>query len=137
MFANLNSKKQAKVYRQALKKSAQILVKETKQQLKKSVHKINTKHTTKSGETYSLSRGIKSTVKKDGLQAKVHIMGDFRLKFFEMGTKPRYLRRKKKAYRGKITPYKFFYKSQRLKEKEVFDSINKNIKDAILKVAKK
>jgi hypothetical protein len=36
-----------------------------------------------------LISGIKTIAEKEGKEAKVHIMGDLRLKFFEMGTDPR------------------------------------------------
>jgi hypothetical protein len=53
-----------------------------------------------------MRRGIKVSVDKEATYSKVHIMGDYRLKWFEMGTKPR---QTKKGYsRGFIKPAYFF-----------------------------
>lgn len=55
------------------------------------------------GKTFS--SGIKSKVNKEATEGKVHIMGDFRLKFFEMGTKTRYKKRTKgRPSTGSIKP---------------------------------
>lgn len=130
LFANLNSKKQQKVFNNALKKGAQVLVKETRKQLRKGV-----KNTTKKNIKYgkSLSQGVKFKVKNN--EAKVHIMGDFRLKFFEMGTN---IRKTRKGWkRGKINAKRFFANAKANKEKEIFSNINTYISDSIKKVAKK
>lgn len=136
LFSNLRTKNQTKALRSALSTASNILVKETRSQLKASgIKKTNSIHTTKRGGKYSLSRGIRSRVKRDGSDAKVHIMGDFRLKFFEMGTNSR--RTKKGANRGRITSKKFFEKARTNKEKEIFSNMNKIISDSIMKIAKK
>lgn len=138
-FASLSSKQQKSVYKSALIKAANILVKEARKELKVHVKHTNTKHSTKSGATYSLSKGIKGNVWKNADGATIHILGDFRLKFFEKGTKPRYVKRrkgkllKKQAFRGNIKATRFFSNSQSVKEKEVFNSLNKYISDAIKK----
>ena len=38
--------------------------------------------------------GIKYSIDRDVTTSKIHIMGDFRLKFFELGTKKRFKRNK-------------------------------------------
>jgi hypothetical protein len=104
MFASLDSKRQAKVHKSALQKSAAILVRETKKNLKSVVKDSNSKgwHTRNNpkGKAKTLSSGVRTTFKndegkRDTTQVKVHIMRDFRLKWFEMGTKPRFRSKKK------------------------------------------
>lgn len=120
-----------KVWRNALKKSANILVKETKDQL---IAKMGTSATHKSLKYgKSLRQGVKASVKKDVSEAKVHIMGDFRLKFFEMGTKERYTRRGNKK-RGKIKPFNFFQTAKQSKETEMYNSIEANLVDELYKI---
>lgn len=138
-FASLNSKKQKAAYKEAYRKASNILVKETRKELKTVVRKINTKHTYKNGKTESLSKGIKAKVYKDATGANVHILGDYRLKFFEIGTKPRYVKKrkgkplKKRGYRGSIKASHFFRKAQTNTEDAVFKSIDKNLSEAIIK----
>jgi head-tail adaptor len=42
-----------------------------------------------------LEYGVKARVNKEATEAKVHIMANYMLKWFEMGTKPRFRSRKK------------------------------------------
>lgn len=124
LFANLSSKKQATVYKNALKKAANILVKETRKQLKHDV-KLNKS---------KMSKGIRISKKSNDKKATVHIMGDYRLRFFENGTATR--KKKSGSSTGKITATHFFERARNNKEKEVFDSINKNIRDEIIKISR-
>ena len=102
MFSDLTSREQKKVYKRTIRRSANILVREARKQLKAVVgRKINSRNWW-NGKT--LGSGIKVTVSRDEIpEAKVHIMSDFRLKFFELGTNERRLKRnpRKGAYRGK------------------------------------
>lgn len=81
LFAALSGKDQTKAMKAALRKAAQILVRKTKSNLKNIV-KNSTKKSAKYGK--SLQSGIKAKVNKEGTEAKVHIMGDFRLKFLNL-----------------------------------------------------
>lgn len=85
MFANLTSKQQRRVYRNALRRGANILVGETKRQLRQTLGRAVSSKNWWNGKT--LISGIKSNANEK--EAKVHIMGDFRLKFFELGTRVR------------------------------------------------
>ena len=87
MFADLTSRQQRQVYRNALRKGAGILVGETKRQLRQTLGRAASSRNWWNGKT--LISGIKANVDRNGEKAKVHIMGDFRLKFFEMGTRVR------------------------------------------------
>ena len=134
LFANLSSKKQTKVYKQALTKATNILVKETRNELKKGVKNINTVHTSSSGK-YSLSRGIQRKVWKNGEGATVTILGDYRLKFFENGTK---IRKTRKGYnRGTIKAQHFFDRAKQNKAKDIQKQLNDLITNSINKIAKK
>jgi hypothetical protein len=129
-FKELSSKERIKAQKLAIKKASQILVKEAKRNLKNSVK--NAKKST------SLISGIKSKVVEDDGEvfSKIHILGDFRLKFFELGTKVRKLR-KNNANRGVINPTYFFKTAKDSKEKEVISSINELLIQSILKVYNK
>lgn len=135
LFAKLSPKKQKQVYRNVMKKGAVILQNETKSQLKRTGIKGVSRRPKKANWKPMIS-GIKYRVRKNGEEAKVHIMGEFRLKFFEMGTNIRLT--KKGISRGRIKQaYKFFAKSKEAKEREIFDGMNKLLSQSIQKVAKK
>ena len=82
---------------------------------------------------------------KDGKSAKVHIMKDFRLKFFEMGTGDRYVTRrgttalKKKAFRGRIEKgkYSFFLRAQQASREKVFGEMGMRVAEAVKKISDK
>lgn len=150
LFKELDSRKQKKAYRNALRSAANILTKETKRQLKSRLGKAANSKNWWNGKT--LVSGVKSSADKEGTESKVHIMGDFRLKFFEMGTQERFTtgsnsasvrgkdpvrRQKVPASRGKITASYFFRTAKELKEKEVFDSMNRLLSQSIVRVANK
>lgn len=130
-FAELTGKQQKNVYKNSFRKASRILVSETKQQLKTVVgSKINSKN---SWNGKALSSGIKFKINPDATEAKVHIMGDFRLKFFEKGTAVRTLK-KNKANRGAMTAHYFFRQAKANKEKEIFDSMDKLISESINRI---
>jgi|WetSurMetagenome_2_1015567.scaffolds.fasta_scaffold39146_4 hypothetical protein len=143
MFSQLSFRKMKTARKKALQKSANILIKQTRANLRHIV-KGSTKTTsraTKNGKSYQLnmSKGIRSKVNDDATEAKVNIMADFRLKFFEMGTDDRKLKGlfKHGAYRGAIKAFHFFQMAKEQTEKEVFSTMDENLRQAILKVASK
>lgn len=89
LFRRLSTKNQRKVSRAALRAAANKVKNEAVKNLQgvigHSVRKTTT-YMRKNGkaERRSLARGVK-VVSKDAETAKVHIMGDYRLKWFEMG----------------------------------------------------
>lgn len=133
LFAELSGKNQQKVYKTALRKAAGILARETKKQLKQKIGSSATHKSSKYGS--SLSNGIRVKI-NNSEEAKVHIMGDFRLKFFELGTKQRKLR-KNGANRGFIKPLYFFRTAKQNKEQEIFSNIDQFISESIIKISKK
>ena len=124
---NLNDDNRKNAIFNSLIKGGQNLVEETKQELLKVLPNANR------GLRYGnpMVGGVKLKKDKDYNEVKVHIMGDFRLKFFELGTDERYLRKplpskesskyKYKSgstntggtpFRGRIQP-KYFFKHAR------------------------
>ena len=146
MFAELDSRRQKQAHSSALRRGVNILVKEARKSLRTAVRKPNSKNWW-NGKT--LQSGIKSSINREVTEGKVHIMGDFRLKFFEMGTKlrktsganrasvrgkiPKY-RQHKPSNRGSIKASNFFLKARNRKEKEISDNMNTIIAESIRKV---
>jgi hypothetical protein len=88
LFRRLNTKNQRKVSKAALRGAANKLKKEAEKNLQQVIGHSVRKTTTymkRNGKTEkrSLAKGIKVVVKNPD-EAKVHIMGDYRLKWFEL-----------------------------------------------------
>lgn len=130
MFAELNSKNQKKVHRIALAKALSILVKEARSTLKGVIRKSIYSKSKKTGK--SLASGIKYKINKDATEGKAHILGDFRLKFFELGTKERY--RKRGGKTGTIKASYFFRTARQNKEALISSSMNNIISESIKRV---
>ena len=130
MFAELNSKNQKKVHRLALAKALNILVKEARSTLKGVIRKSIYSKSKKTGK--SLASGIKYKINKDATEGKVHILGDFRLKFFELGTKERY--RKRGGKTGSIKASYFFRIARQNNEAVISSSMNNIIAESIRRV---
>lgn len=141
LFADLSPKKQSRAFKNALKRGAQILVRETRKQLRASGIKGVTKRHPE-WKNISLNSGIKYGIsRKQDNMATVHIMGDFRLKFFEKGTAPRHYIRKVGAGKvhntGSIRGVNFFARAKSLKETEIFENMNRLLAESIQKIANK
>ena len=134
MFSELNSRQQKNVYKNALRKAGRILQKETKTQLRSVVGKAINHKNRWNGKT--LGNGVKMKVDKEATEAKVHIMGDFRLKFFELGTTTRQLR-KNGANRGRMKAAHFFKTAKDKTEHAIFDNINQMVEESIKRIANK
>ena len=63
-------------------------------------------------------------------------MGDFRLKFFELGTTTRRLR-KNGANRGRMNASHFFRTAKDNKERAIFDNINQMVEESITRISKR
>jgi len=153
LFRRISTKNQRKVSRQALRAAANKVKKEAVKNLQQvighSVRKTTT-YTRRNGKTvkHSLAKGIK-VVSRDAETAKVHIMGDYRLKWFEMGTEHRTTKgRRTKANkipmrrasgRGRIFKETgklgWFAKAVKAKEHEAARDIEEALKKHILKQA--
>ena len=146
MFAELDSRRQKQAHRSALRRGVNILVEEARKSLEIAVRNPNSKNWW-NGKT--LKSGIKSSINREVTEGKVHIMGDFRLKFFEMGTKrrrtsgrnkakvrgktPKY-RQYKPSNRGSIKPFRFFRRARNQKEKEIEENMNNILAESIKKI---
>lgn len=139
MFRAFDKNLRRKTFRTVLRQSSNILRKQAINNLKKYVKTVDKKD--KWGNT--LRKGIKIKYAKDLSYAKVHIMGNFKLKFFELGTNIRFnkskgkIRLKKRRYTGNIKPTNFFTTAKQQTQQQVFDSIKKNMEDTIIKINNK
>lgn len=140
MFNEFNAKLKKKTFTTALRKAANILRKQTVTNLRQIVKRTRSKNRW-NGKT--LESGIRIKIAKSAQAAKVHIMSDFRLKFFEMGTADRYVTKvkgrklKKQRYTGKIEPKRFFQKAKAATESQVFASIEQHLIEVIKKINEK
>jgi hypothetical protein len=153
LFRRLSTKNQRRVSRQALKGAANKIkaqaVKNLQQVIGHSVRKTTT-YTRKNGKTmkHNLAKGIRVVVWSPET-AKVHIRGDYRLPWFEMGTA--YRTTKGRRGKGKKIPLrrasnrgrvfkeqgklKWFDKAVKAKEAEAARDIEEALKKHILKQA--
>lgn len=129
-FTELTGREQTKAKNTALRKGSDILVKAARQSLR-TVTKGYNHPNYWNGKT--LESGIKySKPSKDSDTAKVHILGDFRLKFFELGTQLR--RTKAGASRGVHKRHSFFQPAIQSKMSEVEDSMGRLFSESIDKI---
>lgn len=131
MFAELDSRQQKKAHKTALRKATGILVNEAKRNFRSVVKKPNSKNR---WNGRSFISGIKSSINKEITEGKVHIMGDFRLKFFELGTKKRFKKNKHKSSTGSINTHYFFKRAREAKESTISEELNNIITQSILRV---
>lgn len=138
ILKKMEYKDMQRVYKKALTDSAKPIERETKKNLRRSdIRNVNKPYIGKKNKkTYkSMLQGIRTSVdvrEADDNYAKVHIMGEFRLKWFEKGTSLR------KTYhhkdRGRIKPYKFFRDAVETKGEECRRKLEENIKISIQRV---
>ena len=138
-LSSLDSRNHRDAVRKALVKGANIVKKEAKKELKSCLSPIRKKSKYKNGkDNADIDKGILVSSKgKDPFEdgVKIHIMGDFRLKFFEKGTADRST---KKGYgRGSQKKTPFFKPALDSCEEQVFDTIKKEIDVQIIKKANK
>ena len=132
LFQSLDADNRKPVLLTALKAGGDKLAGNTKMQLRS---KLGTGATTPNrwnGKT--MESGIKYKADKDYCEVSVSIMGDFRLKFFEKGTKIIQTRRTK-ANRGSITALNFFA-AARANEGEITDTINNSITESLRRITR-
>ena len=113
----------------ALKKGGQQLTKNTKLQLKRNLGQGATTANRWNGKT--MESGIRLRADKDYCEVSVSILGDFRLKFFEKGTKARSTR--KGANRGSIKPLYFFREAR---QQDVGEYINNSITESLKRISR-
>jgi hypothetical protein len=158
LLATLAGDEKKKAVFGALRKSANILKKATDKAFKAGT-KLDgeTVHYRVGGEKAQKKiRGIaKTVIDRKNYLAKVHIMGDFRAKYFEKGTKVRYTKGRKitgQARRGKriinvrtgkgrktgnIKAQWIFKSTKQATERRIFDNMEKQLIKAIKRIANK
>lgn len=135
-LSRMSFKQMNKAYRNGMKKALDPILKQTKVNLRASgIRNVNKPYIGKNGKKYkSMMQGVKTSVYMGNTEdsyGKVHIMGEFRLKWFEKGTNERHTR--KGWNRGSITPKWFFRSAVSQKGKEAVDNLDENIRESILK----
>lgn len=139
-LSRMSFKSMNKAYRQGMKKALDPILKQTKVNLRTSgIRNVNKPYIGKNGKKYkSMLQGVKSSVYMGDTEdsyGKIHILGEFRLKFFEKGTNERHTR--KGWNRGSITPKWFFRSAVSQRGKEAVDNLDENIRESILKAFNK
>ncbi|MBR6640991.1 MAG: HK97 gp10 family phage protein [Clostridia bacterium] len=127
----LSSRNHKKAIKKSLTEGAKVTVKEARRGLRMAVGKTAFKKSKKTGK--SIASGIKYTAQRNILEdgVKVHIMKDFRLKFYEKGTVDRHT---KKGYnRGKIAKTNFFTNSLSRCEEQAFRKVQETFRNEVLR----
>ena len=128
LLNQLSEENRRKVLFNAIKKGAQVLQRNTINNLKVALG-TGANSSGKLGKP--ITQGVKLTTEKAYNEVKVHIMGDFRLKFFEKGTKERLT--KKGASRGSIKP-SYFFRTARQNESEIDSAIFRSLDEQLNKI---
>ena len=135
-LSRLSFKQMNKAYREGMKKALDPILKQTKINLRKSgIKNVNKPYIGKNGKKYpSMIQGVKTSVyvgDTEDSYGKVHIMKEFRLKWFEKGTS---MRKTSKGWnRGSIKPKWFFASAVSQRSKEAVSNLDENIRNSIIK----
>lgn len=129
-FSELTGKEQKKAKHTALRKASSILIKAARTNLSQVTK--GARHPNRwNGKT--MESGVKMGKLNDATdELKVHIMGDFRLKFFQSGTKRRTT--KINANRGSIKKTNFFANAVNSKKAEAEKSIDTLFQESINRI---
>ena len=131
LFQALDEESRKKILFTALKAGGEKLLSETKVQLRSKLGSGATSPNRWNGKT--MESGIRLRADKDYCDVAVNVMGDFRLKFFEKGTKLR--QTKKKANRGSIKGL-YFFQAARSKADEITAIINSSLAESLKRISK-
>ena len=132
----LTPKEYKTAFRKSIREALNILRKKAIANLKG----VTTKIDKKDQYNNTLRKGIQLKVYPEDLEGIVHIMGNFKLKWFQNGTVDRYAKRyrgkpmKRKRYTGKIEASKFFTNAKSQTESAVFNKLNERIQQNIIKI---
>ena len=135
-LSRLSFKQMNKAYKEGMKKALDPILKQTKINLRKSgIKNVNKPYIAKNGKKYpSMIQGVKTSVyvgDTEDSYGKVHIMKEFRLKWFEKGTS---IRKTSKGWnRGSINPKWFFASAVSQRSKEAVSNLDENIRNSIIK----
>lgn len=147
VFASLGVQDMQRVHKAAFRASARVLVKEARLKLQSVTGRARSTRTADrrgwsklkgSGRIGALNDGVRYYVSRNVDFAKVHIMGDFRLKWFEMGTA--YRETRKGQSRGKMfrdsNTRSFFVPAINAAKGKMAEAMRKTIVDAVNKRCK-
>lgn len=147
VFSSLGVQDMQRVHKAAFRASARVLVKEARLKLAAVTGRSRSTRTADrkgwsrlkgSKKVGALNDGVRYYVSRNNDFAKVHIMGDFRLKWFEMGTGPRKTR--KGVSRGKMfkdaNSRPFFSPAINAAKGKMAEAMRKTIVDAVNKRCK-
>lgn len=129
-----------KEYKTAFRKSIREALNILRKQAIANLKGVTTKIDKKDQYNNTLRKGIKLKVYPEELEGIVHIMGNFKLKWFQNGTVDRYAKRyrgkpmKRKRFTGKIDASKFFTNAKSQTESAVFNKLNERIQQNIIKI---
>ena len=132
----LTPKEYKTAFRESIREALNILRKKAIANLKG----VTTKIDKKDQYNNTLRKGIQLKVYPEELEGIVHIMGNFKLKWFQNGTVDRYAKRyrgkpmKRKRFTGKIDASKFFTNAKSQTESAVFNKLNERIQQNIIKI---
>ena len=134
-LSRLSFKQMNKAYKEGMKKALDPILKQTKINLRNSgIRNVSKPYTGKNGKKYpSMIQGVKTSVyigDTEDSYGKVHIMKEFRLKFFEKGTS---IRKTRKGYNRGIKPKWFFANAVSQMSKQAAESLDENIRNSIIK----
>lgn len=116
----------------AVYEGAKILRNNTKQYFKNAVGEVATNYSKYISAPFE--DGVTLKGDKAYCEYRVSIMRDFRMKFFEMGTKDRYTKDGK--YRGKMEAKHFFKDARNASQSSIEDAILRSIDNAMKKILK-
>lgn len=135
-FKALEGKNQKKAYKNALRKATNILVKEAKNNLKSEVAATSKPSEKKQFKGKKLLNGIVVKIAKDVSSAKVNILSDMRLVWFENGTEDRNTGQqigKMGHETGSIEENNFFTNARNSTESQVFSELENILMTSIEK----
>lgn len=159
LLDSLNAEVRGEMMLKALREGAKVLQDRTRANLRAALG--NGAVAVSDKRRYPMDRGVRLTVDRAYKEVKVSIMGDFRLKWFEKGTKPRYTdgtsdrgrarakkrftswsdERKRKtsfsgkpAYRGKIRGEEFFSSARAQSEPAIVEAVTASLDAQLNKI---
>lgn len=145
MFGEFDWKERRTFFRRLFTKSLGIMKKQAIHNLSNAVEQDKITFKDQYGNT--LAKGIRITTYRKVKGARIDILGNFKLKFFELGTKDRYQeynRRKPKKqplkkdrYTGSIKPSHFFTSARSQTQGQILSDLEKNMIKIIQQINKK
>lgn len=141
MFSEFSQKQRKKVFRSAVSKGLNIVKKQTLSNLRNVIEPDKIDFKDKWGNSFK--NGIVTKVYRSSKRGVIHILKNFKMRFFEVGTDIRYAKTwrgkklKKERKTGQIKAYHYFTNAKKQTEQMVFDSIEQLLTDSIKRINNK